>query len=227
MGMRRSRRVIPVLAVVLLAAVATAAEVVIEDWKAHKIGTTGLPDDWKPQNWGTPHYDNVTIVEDEGRHALHLKSVNDSSTLNREIKGKVHLKDTPMLEWEWKLIVLPKGGNACKKATDDEAGQIFVVWPRFPEPVRSRIIGYVWDTTQPVGTICKSEKTGTVTYVVVRSGSSDLNKWVTETRNVVEDFKRIYGEPPEDPAVLSVSIDSNDTNTTAEAMIGTIRFKSR
>src|SRR5438105_13226438 len=150
-----------------------------------------------------------------------------SITLNREIKGKVHLKDTPILEWEWKPIVLPKGGNSCKKATDDQAGQIFVVWPRFPEQVRSRVIGYVWDTTQPVGTICKSEKTGTVTYVVVRSGPGDLNKRVAETRNVVEDFKKIYGEAPEDPGILSVSIDSNDTGTTSEAMIGAIRFKSQ
>ena len=38
---------------------------------------------------------------------------------------------------------------------------------------------------------------------------------------------RIYGEAPDDPAVLSIAIDSNDTNSTAEAMIGAIRFKSR
>jgi hypothetical protein len=121
--------------------------------------------------------------------------------------------------------VLPKGANSCKKATDVQAGQIFVGWPRFPEAVRSRIIGYVWDTTQPVGTICKSEKTGTVTYIVVRSGPGDLNKWHTERRNVVEDFKKVYGEAPEDPAVLSISIDSNDTNTSSEAMIGSILFR--
>jgi len=224
----RGRAVIGVFVLLAVAGVATAADqVVIENWKAYPLGTTGLPGDWKPQNWGTPHYENLKIVEDEGRRALYMKSANDSSTINKEIKGKVRLKDTPMLEWQWKSSVLPKGGNSCKKATDDQAGQIFVVWPRFPEQVRSRIIGYVWDTTQPVGTICKSEKTGTVTYVVVRSGSGDLNKWVAETRNVVEDFKKIYGEAPEDPAILSLSIDSNDTGTTSEAMIGAVRFKSQ
>ena len=224
--MRVSSVIVP-LAVFVVAAVAAADEIVIEDWKAYKVGAIGLPGQWAAQNWGTPNYQNIKIVDDDGRRALHMKSVNDSITLNRDIKGKVRLKDTPILEWEWKSIVLPKGGNSCKKATDDRAGQIFVGWPRFPEQVRSRIIGYVWDTTQPVGTICKSEKTGTVTYVVVRSGSGDLNKWVAETRNVVEDFKKIYGEAPEDPAILSVSIDSNDTGTTSEAMIGAIRFKSQ
>ena len=224
--MRVSSVIVP-LAVFVVAAVAAADEIIIEDWKAYKVGAIGLPAQWAAQNWGTPNYQNIKIVDDDGRRALHMKSVNDSTTINREVKGKVHLKDTPILEWEWKSIVLRDGGKSCKKASDDQAGQIFVVWPRFPEQVRSRVIGYVWDTTQPVGTICKSEKTGTVTYVVVRSGSGDLNKWVAETRNVVEDFKKIYGEAPEDPAILSVSIDSNDTGTTSEAMIGAIRFKSQ
>ena len=223
----RRRSVVAALIVVLLAGIASAADVLIEDWKAYRVGATGLPGEWKAQNWGTPNYDNIKIVEDDGRRALHLKSADDSTTLNREIKGRVHLKDTPILEWEWKSIALPKGGNSCNKATDDQAGQIFVVWPRFPEAVRSRIIGYVWDSTRPVGTVCKSEKTGTVTYVVVRSGPADLNRWISERRDVVADFKRIYGDAPDDPAVLSLSIDSNDTHTSSEAMIGAIRFTTR
>jgi len=223
----RRRATVAALAVLILIGIANAADTVIEDWKAYKVGSTGLPGEWKPQNWGSPNYNNLEIVDDEGRRALHLKSANDSTTLNREIKGRVNLKQTPILEWDWKSTVLPTGGNSCKKATDDQAGQIFVVWPRFPEAVRSRIIGYVWDTTQPVGTVCKSEKTGTVTYVVIRSGPADLNRWLTEQRNVVDDFRKIYGDAPDDPSVLSLSIDSNDTGTKAEALIGTIRFKSR
>ena len=116
----RPRSVIIALAVLALATVATAADQVpIEDWKAYKVGSAGLPGDWKEQNWGVPNYQNVKVVEDEGRRALYLKSHNDSTTLNREIKGKVRLKDTPILEWEWKSIVLPKGANSCKKALDE------------------------------------------------------------------------------------------------------------
>ena len=64
-------------------------------------------------------------------------------------------------------------------------GQIYVTFPRFPSAVRSRIISYIWDTTAPVGSVFKSEKTGLVTYVVVRSGPADLGKWLTESRNVL------------------------------------------
>ena len=166
------------------------------------------------------------VVEDGGRRVLHLKSRNEGSTILKDIKGKVNLKETPIVEWTWKAVVLPKGGNSCVKATDDQGAQIYVAWPRFPEAVRSRIIGYVWDTTAPVGTVCKSEKTGTVTYVVVRSGGTELGQWLTERRNVREDFKKIYGEEPDSPGGISVSIDSNDTNSTAESFMGRILFKS-
>jgi hypothetical protein len=209
-----------------VAAVAGAAEqVVIEDWSKPAATTRGVPPEWKGQNWGSPKYD-FAIEVDDGHKVLHLRSASEGSTISRDIKGKVDLRQTPLLEWSWKVTVLPRGGHSCHKATDDQAIQLFVVWPRFPEAVRSRIIGYVWDTTAPVGTICKSEKTGTVTYVVVRSGPSDLGKWLTERRDVVQDFKQIYGEAPEAPAALSVAIDSNDTNSTAESFVGNIRFRS-
>jgi DUF3047 family protein len=217
------RPVVTVVLLLLTVATAGAADrVSIEEWK-DKLGATGVPSGWQRQNWGSPKYD-VKVEEHEGRAALHMKSENEGSTISREIKGKVDLKATPVLEWSWKAIVLPKGGNSCKKATDDQAAQIFVVWPRFPEAVRSRIIGYVWDTTQPVGTVCKSEKTGTVTYVVVRSGSADVGKWVSEQRNVVEDFRRIYGEAPDNPGAVSISIDSNDTSSVSESFMGAIAF---
>jgi hypothetical protein len=217
-------RVMIVAAAVFFAAAAGAAEdFLVEDWK-QKLGSAGIPAGWQGQNWGSPKYD-FKVEESDDRAALHMKSANDGSTVTRDVKGKINLKDTPVLEWSWKVIVLPKNANSCKKATDDQAAQVFIVWPRFPEAVRSRIIGYVWDSTQPVGTICKSEKTGTVTYIVVRSGTSELGKWVTERRNVVEDFTRIYGEAPDNPAAISVATDSNDTNSTSDAFVGPIEFK--
>ena len=216
------------VSVLLLLCAVTAAwaadQLVVEDWSQAPAGTKGIPPGWKGQNWGSPKYDFV-VVQDDGRKALHMKSANDGSTVSKEVKGKVDLKDTPVLEWSWKAVVLPKGGDSRKKATDDQAAQIFVVWPRFPEAVRSRIIGYVWDTTAPVGTIVKSEKTSTVTYVVLRSGTAELGKWMTERRNVVEDFRKIYGEDPEQPGAVSISIDSNDTNSVAESFMGAIFFK--
>src|SRR5947207_5335304 len=175
----RSRLAAVALLLTLVTTAWAADQVVIEDWSKHAVGAHGIPEGWKAQNWGSPKYDLFTIENDGGRKVLHMKSANDGSTISKDIKGKINLKETPFLEWSWKVTVLPRGGDSCKKATDDQAAQVFVVWPRFPEAVRSRIIGYVWDSTEPVAKICKSEKTGTVTYIVLRSGTAELGKWVT------------------------------------------------
>jgi len=156
---------------------------------------------------------------------LELKSKIESSTVRKEIKGKVNLKETPILEWTWKGVVLPTNADCRKKSADDQAAQLYVVWPRFPEAVRSQIIGYIWDTTAPVGTIVKSEKTATVTYVVVRSGPADLGKWLTERRNVAEDYRKIYGTAPDNPGMISLAIDSDDTSSSSESFFGAILFK--
>jgi hypothetical protein len=92
--------------------------------------------------------------------------------------------------------------------------------------VRSRIIGYIWDSTAPAGSIFRSQKTGLVTYVVVRSGEADLNKWLTESRNVCQDYKKIYGEDPEEKVeAVSIGIDSDDTRSRAEAYVGELLFR--
>jgi hypothetical protein len=210
----------------LLAVTATwaAARVVVEDWSGHPVGTRGIPPGWTGHSWGLPAYD-FTIVENDGHKVLRLQSHDEGSTISKDIRGKVDLKATPILEWRWKAVALPPGGHSCRAATDDQAAQIYVAWPRFPEALRSRIIGYVWDSTAPVETVCKSEKTGTVTYIVVRSGPADLGTWVTEQRNVRDDFKRIYGESPDAPGAVSLSIDSNDTHSKVEAFMGPIVFR--
>jgi hypothetical protein len=204
-----------------LAALAWAADV--EDWAGAAVGTRGIPPGWQKQRWGSPNYDFV-VVEQEGRKVLHLKSAGDGSTISKDIKGKVNLKDTPILEWTWKVVALPQGADSRKKETDDQAAQLYVTWPRFPEAVRSQIIGYIWDTTAPAGAVIKSQKTGTVTYIVLRSGPGEAGKWVSERRNVREDFKKVYGADPDDPAVVSFGIDSDDVKGSAESLMGAIRF---
>jgi hypothetical protein len=218
----RARRAVLVVAFVVIATAWAADRVVVEDWRSYPLGTRGIPGDWKEQTWGKPAYD-LEIVADNGQPVLRLRSKGDNSTISRDLKGSVDLNEkTPILEWRWKVMTLPTGGNACQKSTDDEAAQVYVAWVRSPEAVRSRIIGYVWDSTAPAGTICKSQKTATVTYVVLRSGADELGKWITERRNVVEDFRRIYGEAPDNPTALSFAIDSDDTRSSAESFIGPI-----
>ena len=219
----RARRAVLAVAFAVIATAWAADRVIVEDWRSYPLGTRGIPGDWKEQTWGKPAYD-LEIISDNGQPVLHLRSKGDNSTISRDLTGSVDLNETPILEWRWKVMTLPTGGNACQKSTDDEAAQVYIAWVRSPEAVRSRIIGYVWDSTAPAGTICKSQKTATVTYVVLRSGADELGKWITERRNVVEDFRRIYGEAPDNPSALSLAIDSDDTHSSAESFIGATVF---
>jgi hypothetical protein len=210
---------------VLLTAAGAGRMVVIEDWMSHRMGPKGIPSGWKGESFGRRAEYDFTVEQRDGKRALHLKSRDEHSTIARDITGKVNLKETPILEWTWMAGSLPKGGDLRRKETTDMAAQLYVVWPRFPALVRSRIIGYVWDATTPEGTIVKSQKTGTVTFIVMRSGSGDLGKWLTERRNVAEDYAKIFGEIPEDPRVITISIDSNDTHSMAESFMGPIVFR--
>jgi DUF3047 family protein len=214
------------LAAAHLPAAVAATRTVIEDWRALPVGATGVPGGWRPYETfgGHPHYD-FAVVDDGDRRALRLRSADDHSTIAHE--AEPDLAATPMLEWSWKVVRLPAGADLRKKATSDASGHIFVVWPRFPEMLRSRLIGYVWDPILPVGTFQTSAKTGTVTFVVVRSGSAGLGAWHDERRDVAADYTRLFGEAPPPPKAIALSIDTNDTRAPAEALFGPIAFAAR
>jgi len=211
----------------LVAAAPTGRVVVIEDWMTDAASRRGIPSGWIGEAFGRRADYDFTIEQRGDGQVLHLESRNDHSTIARDITGRVNLKETPILEWTWKATVLPAGGDLRRKEATDMAAQLYVVWPRFPALLRSRIIGYVWDAATPATTIVKSQKTGTVTFVVMRSGLGDLGKWVTERRNVAEDYAKIFGEFPDDPSAITISIDSNDTHSMAESFMGPIVFRSR
>ncbi|HZA56227.1 MAG TPA: hypothetical protein VE616_18435, partial [Candidatus Udaeobacter sp.] len=98
--MRSTRARLVVLAVMFaVAAIAWAAErVVVEDWRSYRLGTRGIPGDWKGQTWGRPAYD-LEIVADDGQPVLRLKSKGDNSTISRDLRVSVNLDQTPILEW--------------------------------------------------------------------------------------------------------------------------------
>ena len=230
-GSLKARNALGVLIAAAFLALLTAAgagrAVVIEDWTRDSESRRGIPSGWIGEAFGRrADYDFTAEQQADGR-VLHLVSRNEHSTIAKDITGKVNLKETPILEWSWKATILPTGGDLRRKETTDIAAQLYVIWPRFPGLLRSRIIGYVWDAATPATTIVKSQKTGTVTFIVMRSGAKDLGKWLTERRNLAEDYTKIFGEIPDDPKAITISIDSNDTQSTAESFMGPIVFRSQ
>jgi hypothetical protein len=63
-----------------------------------------------------------------------------------------------------------------------------------------------------------------VHYIVVRSGKNHLNEWITEERNVMEDYKRVFGKAPPLVGGISLLIDTDDTRSQAESYFSKIEF---
>jgi len=208
-----------------LGGIAPATVVVVEDWSEQPLGLAGIPVGWEGRSRGRARYDFTVEARGSGK-VLRLVSDGDNSIIAKAV-GKIDVTKYPVLEWEWRMLTLPAGGDSRRASTDDQAGQVYVVFPRIPAMIRSRIIAYVWDSTAPAGQVFESPRTSMVTYVVVRSGAADLGRWIIESRNVLEDFRRIYGQDPVEPVeAVSIGIDSNDTGSRAESYMGAIRFRS-
>ena len=176
----------------------------------------------KPVHFGTG---NWSVVDDGGDQAIKLRTESSSFALEKSIT--VDLSRTPYLEWEWKVTIPPAGGNFSSPDTDDQAGQLLVVFPKtFFE--RRKVISYIWDPTAPKGAI--DAAAGPIYFnvkaLVVESGADQIGHWVIEKRNVVEDFRALYGETPGRAVAIRMQINSQHTKSVAEAFWRTIRFTS-
>jgi Protein of unknown function (DUF3047) len=195
----------------------------VEDWTQQVVGASGVPAGWKKYETpgGRPRYD-FTVVSEDGVRGLQVRSRDEHSSIAKEVH--VDLRATPILEWSWKVVKLPEGGDIRKKETSDLTGHVLVAWPRMPALLRTRLIGYVWEVTAPAGTMERSRKTSLVTFFILHSGPAELGRWMVERRNVRDDYASAFGEEPSNPGVVAISIDTNDTHSTAEAVIGRIAF---
>lgn len=61
---------------------------------------------------------------------------------------------------------------------------------------------------------------------VVRSGEKDMGIWISESRNVFEDYKQLYGKEPDRVVGVRIQINSQHTKAQAESLWGPVTFKS-
>ena len=209
-----------VLAGVLLVLSAAGAEdrMVIADFSAGS-GSPGVPPGWQLKEKSGKA--ELATVKDDGIAAVRFRSANTSFSLQKEVK--VDLKQFPVLSWKWKVTKLPVGGDFRKSKTDDQAAQLFLAFSK------TKSIVYIWDTSAPQELM---EDTTPVPFlhvkvVVVRSGAAELGKWLAETRNVYEDYKKLFGEEPGDVAGVRLQINSQHTETSAESYFADVVFQKK
>jgi hypothetical protein len=185
-----------------------------------------LPADGVPRGWQLKEFAGqaaVEVVRNEGRIAMRLRSDRASFAVHRDVV--VDPRTFPYLTWSWKVTQLPAAGDVRDSARDDQAAQVYVVFPRWPSPrTASDVLGYVWDSRAPVGTRVTNPKASNVRIIVVESGRSGLDRWQRYQRNVAEDYVALFGKPAPRVGKVALMVDSNDTRADAEAFVGDLFF---
>lgn len=194
---------------------------------------------WRPLNFSKiKKHTYYAITEDGDNHVLTAQSHASASGLI--YKGVFDPNRTPILHWRWKVDSVYAGADPRTKAGDDYPLRIYVLFEYDPEKVglatRTKYglvkmiygeypplagINYVW-ASQPAGNASYiSPYTDRAVMIPLRSGIELLGQWVEETVNVLEDYRKAFGEAP--PKGASIAI-MNDSDNTGEAAVSQIDF---
>jgi len=160
-------------------------------------------------------------VIEEGRPAVKAESRAAASALIYRIS--LDPKAHPKLSWSWKIVRTIGKGDERTKAGDDYAARVYVV---FPSTLfwRTRAVNYIWANRLPRGAFLPNAFTGNAVMVAVESGDGNAGRWIDEERNLVEDYRRAFGEDPLEIGAVAIMTDTDNTGEQAVAWYGAIRF---
>jgi hypothetical protein len=122
------------------------------------------------------------------------------------------LREWPVLRWRWRPMIFPSNTNEREKRGNDSVLGVYVVLGGWPIV---RAIKYVWSDTLPAGSAFNSPFSNETKIVVVRSGRSSMGTWVTEERNVLQDYRTFFGEAEKNPMGKGIAVltDADNTNS--------------
>ena len=186
------------------------------DTRAARAGR--LPEEWRIKvNRGAPE---VRVIDDTQGAVIQLKSRRSSFALERAVD--IDPERYPYLTWRWKVATLPRGADFRQATTDDQAAQILVAF------TDRRILSYLWDSTAPKDTMQSATSIPLlhIFAVVCRSGPAELNQWLSESRNLSDDYQKAYGRRPPRLKGIRLQINTQHTGSSAESYFGDVAFRN-
>jgi len=182
------------------------------------------------------------LIKDGNTVVVKAVAESSASGLVREIK--IDPKQYPLVQWRWKVSNILKKGDVRLKAGDDYPARIYVtfeydssklgffekakykairlIYGQYP-PIGA--INYIWESKAPMGTTIPNPYTNRVIMIVVESGETKLDQWVSEERNIYEDYKKAFGQEPPMISGVAIMTDTDNTGESATAYYGDIIFK--
>ena len=170
-----------------------------------------------PLSWSSRDKENMgrvySVRAEDGHRFLHADAQGISVQIGYEKTW--NLKEFPILRWRWRALVFPEGSDERKKSGNDNVLSVYVVFGGWPIPSS---IKYTWSDTLPAGTVFDSPLSGKTKIIVVRSGRSMAGNWVAEERNVLADYRSLFGEGQKNPTARGILLltDSDNTMTRSE-----------
>ncbi len=209
----RSISLIILLAVFTVAAHVPAAQAAAADppfsltFQSDEVGKP-------PQGWVCKSGDPARIYSvcaEDGKKFVRASS--DGAAVPLGYEKPWPLKDYPILQWQWRALLFPEKSDERDKTAADSVLGVYVVFGRWPF-IRS--IKYVWSDSIPEGETFESPYSSRTKIVVVRSGRERAGVWVTERRDVLADYMRVFGES-KPPVARGIAIMTDADNTRSRA----------
>jgi len=156
----------------------------------------------------------VYMVQNEGEKKFLHADARDAS-VQIGLERKWPLKEWPVLRWQWRTVIFPDQSDERKKGGGDSVLGLYVVFGHWPF---IKAIKYIWSDTRPVGESFDSPFSSRTKIVVVRSGRAQAGTWVTEERDVMADYRRLFGDRNEAPHARGIAILTDSDNTHSHAV---------
>jgi hypothetical protein len=217
------------IGLLLLAAEARGAEPLLLGGFAPPADPTAAPAGWERLTFPrVARHTRYTVVLDGTQWVLRAESDAAASGLYRplDLDPRVYR----VLSWRWKVEGVLARSDPRRKDGDDYSARVYVAFQYDPGAAswweRSRFgayrllygryppglaLSYVWESRLPAGTVLDGAYTGRAKIVVLRSGAAEAGRWVTETRDIYEDYRRIAGGEPPRIAGIALMTDTDDT----------------
>ena len=132
-----------------------------------------------------------------------------------------------LLSRRWKAVHLPQKGDVHNKETDDYGARVYVVFPRFLK-WKTKTISYIWARTFPEGaSIPNAWLPDNAVMIAAESGRDSLGFWLSEKRNIYEDYKQLFGEEPPTVKAIAIMSDGDNTGGRAEAYYDDLKISKK
>lgn len=177
---------------------------------------------WRAKQFqGETRYEAAEVA---GRAAV--RATCDASASGLVLERRIDLVKTPVVEWSWGVEgVFDGAADEARKEGDDYPARLYFVKEGGFNPFATRAINYVWASAKPAGADWPNAFTSNAHIVAVQSGPpQEPAVWVTQRRNLRDDFRRYHGLDVETIDAVAIMTDCDNRAATASAWYGSVRF---